>query len=53
MEKTLQELEDETVISNPRDRFRTWLRKLAYRAAWWKDRFKRDSSGDSKQDPSS
>ena len=40
MEKTLQDLEDQTVISNPRDRFRTWLRKLAYRAAWWKDRFK-------------
>jgi len=51
MEKTLQELEDQTVISNPRDRIRTWMRKIAYRVAWWKDRFNRRTSGGSKQNP--
>ncbi len=49
MEKTLRELEDETVISNPKGRGRTWMRKLAYRYAWWKDRLKRLFSGSAKE----
>ncbi len=41
MEKTLKELEDATVISNTKDPVRTWLRKVAYRANFWRDRIKR------------
>jgi len=41
MEKTLDEMENATVISNPKDRGRTFLRKIAYRAAYWKDRLQR------------
>jgi hypothetical protein len=52
MEKTLDELENATVISNPKEPGRTLLRKLAYRAAYWKDRIKRLVSPGSKQKPS-
>jgi hypothetical protein len=41
MEKILDQQEDETVITNPKDRFRTFLRKWAYRLAVWKDRVRR------------
>ncbi len=41
MEKILDQQEDETVITNPKDRFRTFLRKMAYRYAVWKDRLRR------------
>jgi hypothetical protein len=41
MEKILDQQEDETVITNPKDRFRTFLRKIAYRFAVWKDRLRR------------
>lgn len=41
MEKILDQQENETVITNPKDRFRTFLRKWAYRFAVWKDRVRR------------
>ncbi len=41
MEKILEQQEDETVITNPKDRFGTFLRKMAYRYAVWKDRLRR------------
>ena len=37
MEKILAQQENETVITNPKDRTRTFLRKLVYRAAVWTD----------------
>ena len=33
MEKILDEQENATVVTNPRERFRTFLRKIAYRWA--------------------
>ena len=41
MEKILDQQEDETVITNPKERFRTFCRKMAYRAAVWKERLQR------------
>jgi hypothetical protein len=54
MEKILDQQEDETVITNPKERFRTFCRKMAYRAAVWKDRvrrlFSRQPRGNDRQD---
>jgi hypothetical protein len=41
MEKILEQQENETVITNPKERFRTFLRKMAFRLAVWKDRIRR------------
>lgn len=40
MEKILKEAENEEIITNPKHRGKTLLRKLAYRFAFWVDRFK-------------
>jgi hypothetical protein len=53
MEKILEQQENETVITNPKERFRTFLRKLAYRLAVWRDRvqrlFSRGRDGEDRQ----
>ena len=41
MEKILEHQENETVITNPKDRFRTFFRKVGYRLAVWTDRVRR------------
>ncbi|MGD8441132.1 MAG: hypothetical protein PVG53_11385 [Holophagae bacterium] len=41
MEKVLTEQENETVVTNPNEPFRTFLRKLVYRLAVWRDRLRR------------
>jgi len=41
MEKILDEQENETVVTNPKEPGRTFLRKLAYRFEVWKDRLQR------------
>jgi hypothetical protein len=41
MEKILQEQENATVVTNPKEPVRTFFRKLAYRTAVWKDRLRR------------
>jgi len=41
MEKILDEQENETVVTNPKEPARTFFRKLAYRFAVWKDRLRR------------
>jgi hypothetical protein len=41
MEKILEQQENETVITNPRERFRTFFRKLVYRNARWIDALRR------------
>ncbi len=38
MEKILHEHENATVVTNTRQRMRTFFRKIAYRIAVWKDR---------------
>lgn len=62
MEKVLTEQENETVVTNPNEPFRTFLRKLAYRFAVWRDRLNRmfsrsarrdDTGGDESKPPSS
>lgn len=40
MEKILQEAENDEIITNPKDRGKTFLRKLFYRFAYWSDRLK-------------
>lgn len=37
MNKILQEQEDGIIITNPKDRVRTFFRKMAYRIAVWND----------------
>lgn len=39
MEKILQEGENNTVITNPKEPAMTLFRKIAYRYAYWKDKF--------------
>jgi hypothetical protein len=41
MEKILQQQENGTVITNPKEPVRTFLRKMAYRMAVWTDRVRR------------
>lgn len=41
MEKILDEQENETVVTNPKEPTRTFLRKMAYRFEVWKDRLRR------------
>lgn len=41
MEKILAEQDNGTVVTNPDEPFRTFLRKLAYRIAVWRDRLRR------------
>lgn len=41
MEKILKEMENETVITNPKEPGKTFLRKTAYRFSYWADRLKR------------
>ena len=41
MEKILKQDENATIITNPKDPGKTFLRKLAYRYAYWVDRIKR------------
>jgi len=41
MEKILEEQENETVITNPKEPIRTFFRKLAYRLAVFKDKLQR------------
>ena len=41
MEKVLEQQENETVITNPKDRVSTFFRKVAYRMAVWSDRVRR------------
>ena len=41
MQKILQQMEDDTIITNPNRRGATFLRKLAYLWAKWADRFKK------------
>ena len=41
MEKILEEQENETVVTNPKEPTRTFFRKLAYRFEVWKDRLRR------------
>jgi len=41
MEKVLTEQENETVVTNPKEPFRTFLRKIAYRIAVLRDRLRR------------
>ncbi|MFH0724811.1 MAG: hypothetical protein V2B19_00400 [Pseudomonadota bacterium] len=41
MEKILKQEENNTVITNPKEPGRTFLRKIAYRYAWWREKFNR------------
>jgi hypothetical protein len=41
MEKMLEEQENLTVITNPKERFRTFFRKMAFRVAGWIDWLRR------------
>jgi hypothetical protein len=41
MEKILKQYEDDTVITNPHEPGKTFLRKIAYQCAYWVDRLKR------------
>lgn len=41
MNKILEEHENGIIITNPRDRGRTFLRKMAYRLAVWHDWMRR------------
>jgi len=38
MEKILKQLEDDMVITNPKDRWRAFRLKFIYRCAYWVDR---------------
>jgi hypothetical protein len=41
MEKILEQQENGTVITNPKEPVRTFFRKVAYRLAVWTDRVRR------------
>ncbi|UCF91038.1 MAG: hypothetical protein JSW39_22580 [Desulfobacterales bacterium] len=41
MQKILKQMEDDTIITNPKDPGKTFLRKIAYRRAYWADRLKK------------
>jgi len=41
MEKILEQQENETVITNPKERVRTFFRKMAYRIEVWIDWLRR------------
>jgi len=41
MEKILDQQENETIITNPKDRTRTFFRKVSYRLTVWADRLRR------------
>jgi hypothetical protein len=41
MDKILREQEDGTIITNPKDRIRTFFRKAVYRLAVWADWIRR------------
>lgn len=41
MDKILREQEDGTIITNPKDRIRTFFRKMAYRVAAFADWIRR------------
>jgi hypothetical protein len=41
MEKILEQQEENTVITSPKEPTRTFLRKIAYTAACWKDRIQK------------
>ena len=43
MQKILQQMEDDTIITNPKGRGATFLRKLAYLWAKWTDRLRKAS----------
>jgi hypothetical protein len=45
MEKILTEQENQTVVTNPKEPFRTFIRKLAFRLAVWKDKLARLGGG--------
>ena len=50
MEKILKQMENDTIITNPKDPGKTFLRKIVYLSAYWTDRlkriFKRPQDGD-------
>ena len=50
MEKILKQMENDTIITNPKDPGKTFLRKITYLCAYWTDRlkriFKRPQDGD-------
>lgn len=37
MERILKQMENDTIITNPKGRGKTFLRKIAYRFAYWID----------------
>ncbi len=41
MEKILKQEEDNTVITNPKGKFGTFLRKITYLAAYWAEKTRR------------
>jgi hypothetical protein len=41
MEKILEQQEENTVITNPKEPARTFFRKIAYTYAGWKDKLQR------------
>jgi hypothetical protein len=41
MEKILDQQENDTIITDPKQPVRTFFRKLLYRYTVWKDRFRR------------
>jgi hypothetical protein len=41
MEKILKQMENDTIITNPKEPGKTFFRKIAYLCAYWKDRLKR------------
>jgi hypothetical protein len=41
MEKILEQQEEETPITNPKEPIRTFFRKVAFRIAMWVDRVRR------------
>jgi hypothetical protein len=40
MEKILKQEENNTVITNPKEPGKTFLRKISYRYAWWREKIK-------------
>jgi hypothetical protein len=40
MEKILKQEENNTIITNPDEPGKTWLRKIAYRYAYWRSKIK-------------
>jgi hypothetical protein len=49
MDKILREQEDGTIITNPKDRIRTFFRKMAYRVAAFADSIRRLVTGQPKE----